>query len=177
MFQKLDQEQAKDLYQNQIKKDFQNPYPDETEFLEAIKKGIYQAYWYIEEVPKAYMIVQEEKDFLFIPWYAVRKEYRGEGIGTKALQELKKEKKKDIILEVENEKNTENQKELEIIQKRIRFYERLGFEKISNIQYQLNHEYYHIMVWGNEKQSDKIKKNLEDSYKKVLKDLSKIQIK
>lgn len=173
----LNQQEALELFKEKIMKDFIEPFPTYEEYKKAIEKGIYQAYTYQEnEVKKAYMVLQEKEDFLFMPWYAVEKEQRGKGIGTKALLELKKEFSKNILIEVENEKNIKQKKELEIIQKRIKFYERIGFEKKEEILYQLNEEHYDIMIWGKEKNPYKIKKVIKELYKQVLQDQEKVKI-
>ncbi len=60
------------------------------------------------------------KDFSFIEHFAVSSKLRGQGIGSKMLQNFIKYSLKPIILEVEEPKN-------EISKKRILFYEKNGF--------------------------------------------------
>lgn len=178
MIQKLSKEQSLDLYKQNIRKDFIEPFPVFEEYKQAINKEIYKSYLYIEDnISKAYMILQEKESSIFIPWYAVFEEYRGQGIGTKAIEELKQTSKKDIILEVENEKNAQTQKDLEIIKKRIRFYKKLNFKKIEGIEYKLNGESYDIMILGEQKTPKQIKEKIKEKYEEVVKDQEKIQIK
>jgi len=64
-------------------------------------------------------------DFLFVEHLAVRKDLRGQGIGTELLTEHLKSRK--VILEVERPSD-------DTTIKRIRFYEKLGF-KLNNHNY------------------------------------------
>lgn len=67
-----------------------------------------------------YFIYWDFGDFLFIEHIATKKEFRGQGLGTKFLENFIKQSNKNIILEVEIPTD-------EISTKRIKFYERLGF--------------------------------------------------
>ncbi len=58
------------------------------------------------------------EDFLFIEHFAIKKELRGKGIGTNLLKQYIN--KKRVVLEVEQSKS-------ELNNRRIKFYERLGF--------------------------------------------------
>lgn len=174
----LTNKKALELYKSQITEDFLEPFPKYEDYKQAIEKGIYTAYLYQEEnISKAYAIIQETQDILFIPWYAVFKQYRSQGIGSKALREIKQEKNKEIILEVENEKNAHNKKELEIIEKRIRFYQKLGFQKIQQIEYQLNGEHYDLMIWGEKKSTQQAKNIIQNMYHEVLIKMDALDIK
>lgn len=61
------------------------------------------------------------KDFLFLEHLAVKKELRGKCIGTELLKEFLLGKKQKVVLEVEKPKT-------DIANKRIGFYERIGFK-------------------------------------------------
>ncbi len=74
----------------------------------------------IDEEVVAILAVWDLGDFLFIEHFAVIERLRGSGVGTKLLQEYLSMKNKKIVLEVEHPKTV-------IAKKRIRFYERLGF--------------------------------------------------
>lgn len=84
---------------------------------------------------------------MLIVYFAVLKKYRGQGIGQKFLKELKEKYKENdvIILEVENPERAKNNEEKEICQKRIKFYEKLNFKIIENLQYILYNVDYKIM--------------------------------
>jgi len=59
-------------------------------------------------------------DFLFVEHLAVKEDLKGKGIGTKLLKEYLSKNKQKIVLEVERP-------ETEIATKRIKFYEKIGF--------------------------------------------------
>lgn len=81
----------------------------------------YVIYGYFEEeMLKAFFAVWKQKDFWYLEHFAVAEQFRGQGIGTKALEELKKENDGHIILEVELPEN-------ELAKRRIGFYERNEF--------------------------------------------------
>ena len=67
-----------------------------------------------------YVCFWEFEKFLFIEHFAVLKEMRGTGCGSKFLKEFSETSTKPIVLEVELP-------ETEIAEKRIKFYERLGY--------------------------------------------------
>lgn len=144
------------------------------------KNGIYQAYNYVQDQEdKAYAILQQKDGYLFIPWYAVFEKQRGKGIGSAYLKELQKREQnpKGILVEVENEKNAKNKKEKEIIQKRKRFYEKIGFKAIEGIDYMLNKGHYDVMLLGDLIKTPKeIKDIMTNMYEEVLQDKSKLEI-
>lgn len=67
------------------------------------------------------------EDFLFVEHIAVKKIFRGKGIGTELFKEYISKNKRKIVLEVEKP-------ETEIAAKRIKFYEKMGF-KLNNFGY------------------------------------------
>ncbi|QOY34173.1 GNAT family N-acetyltransferase [Anaerobacillus isosaccharinicus] len=75
------------------------------------------------------MMYVEMDDFIFIDYLFVSKEARGQGLGKKLLNKLKK-KEKPIILEVEPVDYEETD-----TQKRLKFYEREGFHHAKSIGY------------------------------------------
>lgn len=72
----------------------------------------------------------ELDDFVFIDYIFVSKDARGEGLGNKLVEKLKK-KNKPIILEVEpiNYEDTDSEK-------RLKFYQREGFKHATSIGYE-----------------------------------------
>lgn len=82
-----------------------------------------------DEGPNHVMMYVEMDDFMFIDYLFVSKDARGQGLGKKLLNKLKK-KEKPIILEVEpvDYEDTDTQK-------RLRFYEREGFHHAKSIGY------------------------------------------
>ena len=75
---------------------------------------------YDGEIFVGYVCFWEFENFLFIEHLAISKEMRGTGVGSRFLKEFAENSNKPIILEVELP-------ETEIAEKRIKFYERLGF--------------------------------------------------
>ncbi|PLR78819.1 GNAT family N-acetyltransferase [Bacillus sp. V3-13] len=82
-----------------------------------------------DEGPHHVLMYAELERFVFIDYLFVSKEARGEGIGRKLLEKLKR-KGKPIILEVEpiNYEDTDTEK-------RLRFYKREGFKHARSIGY------------------------------------------
>ncbi|PGS56812.1 GNAT family N-acetyltransferase [Bacillus sp. AFS041924] len=82
-----------------------------------------------DEGPHHVLMYAELDDFVFIDYLFVSKDARGQGLGYKLLEKLKK-KGKPIILEVEpvNYDDTDTEK-------RLRFYKREGFEHAKSIGY------------------------------------------
>ncbi|MBM7604077.1 GNAT superfamily N-acetyltransferase [Metabacillus crassostreae] len=76
------------------------------------------------------MMYVELDDFVFIDYIFVSKDARGEGLGNKLIDKLKK-KRKPIILEVEpvNYEDTDSEK-------RLKFYQREGFKHATSIGYE-----------------------------------------
>jgi len=76
------------------------------------------------------LMYAELENFIFIDYLFVSKDARGEGLGHKLIEKLKK-KGKPIILEVEpvNYEDTDSEK-------RLRFYKREGFKHAKSIGYE-----------------------------------------
>lgn len=85
--------------------------------------------YYKDEGPHHVLMYAEFKSFIFIDYLYVSAESRGQGLGHKLIEKLKK-KDKPIILEVEpvDYKDTDTEK-------RLRFYQREGFVHAQSIGY------------------------------------------
>jgi GNAT superfamily N-acetyltransferase len=83
-----------------------------------------------DEGKKHVLMYAELDDFIFIDYLFVSKDARGEGLGSKLIDKLKK-KDKPIILEVEpvNYEDTDTEK-------RLKFYQRQGFKHAQSIGYE-----------------------------------------
>lgn len=83
-----------------------------------------------DEGKKHVLMYAELDDFIFIDYLFVSKDARGEGLGSKLIDKLKK-KNKPIILEVEpvNYEDTDTAK-------RLKFYQRQGFKHANTIGYE-----------------------------------------
>ena len=153
MLRKIDFKEFKKIYKNHIIKDFPpNERPSLWGFKKRILKQNESVYIYEEEEQeKAYIILKEHCGYIFISFFAVYEEYRGEGIGTKAIKELEEnmKNKKGMVIEVENPKYAKNEEEEKLQKRRIKFYERLGFEIVEKLEVNLVAE-YKIMIKGEE---------------------------
>ena len=91
MIRKLDIEEAKKLYRDYIDEDFPNDErPNYNHYVKLLESEEFIPYSYEEENKmKAYIICIEKGDNVLISHLAVLKEYRGQGIGTKSLNEMK----------------------------------------------------------------------------------------
>lgn len=158
-----------DLYDNYIKKQFENEIPTKQKIKEELEKNYYQISIYQEEnEEKAYFIWKQKDDQILLFFFAVLPQYQAKGIGSKAIKEFEdrvRNQSKGIILEVENEKNGKSEEEKEMIKRRIQFYKKNGFSKIPNLEQKLNRKYYDIMIsQGNTISSNKVKKLLKETY-------------
>ncbi|MGS2779668.1 GNAT family N-acetyltransferase [Robertmurraya sp. GLU-23] len=93
------------------------------------KRGIYQ----VEESPSHVIVYLEKDEYIFIDYILVTQNKRGNGKGSKILEELK-HKGKAIILEVEPVTQIDPDSK-----KRVRFYEKNGFRKMESISYERIH--------------------------------------
>lgn len=150
MLRKVTIEKAKEIYKKYIKQDFVRkeikPY---FLFKKYLIKEIDKMYVYEEEnKEKGYMICSEENQYVLISHLAVLENYRGTGVGTKLIQNVQEQfpDKKGWIVEVETEKEAKNKDEKEKIQRRIHFYEKLGFCSYKEISYQLFGKFYYVFV-------------------------------
>ncbi|WP_226037649.1 GNAT family N-acetyltransferase [Aquibacillus saliphilus] len=85
--------------------------------------------YYKDEGPYHVLMYAEFKSFIFIDYVYVSAQSRGQGLGHKLMEKLKK-KNKPIILEVEPVDYEETDSE-----KRLRFYQREGFLHAQSIGY------------------------------------------
>ncbi|MCM3238021.1 GNAT family N-acetyltransferase [Heyndrickxia oleronia] len=98
------------------------------EHMEALLKERRDIY-HKDEGPYHVLMYAELPNFIFIDYLFVSKESRGQGIGHKLMEKMKK-KEKPIILEVEPVNYEDSDTE-----KRLKFYKREGFEHASSIGY------------------------------------------
>lgn len=95
-----------------------------------LKKQRYELYAAFENKKLVGFIDKWDLDnFIFVGYFAVKKEKRGKGFGTKIIKKFTSKTKKKIILEVEKPKN-------KIKGKRINFYKKLGF-KLNKYNYKM----------------------------------------
>ncbi len=129
---------------------------------------------------KAYIICIEKGDNVLISHLAVLKEYRGQGIGTKSLNEMKFffKDKQSVILEAEEQ--AENKKALEIIKRRQKFYKKCGFTSYPNLDYELSGVKYLIFAYSNLEnkiEDGKLIEIIKELYKEILSNEKSLVIK
>lgn len=132
MLRELSREEMRRLYDERMQGDFPpaelKPWKRIAEMLDA---GIYFGYGFCEErhiMAYAFFVVQGGS--VLLDYYAVAREARGTGIGSRFLDLLKEElRRKNIctlIAEVENPDFAKSEAEREERRRRIRFYEKNG---------------------------------------------------
>lgn len=114
------------------------------------------------------LIYVEFPDFIFVDYLLVAKEARGQGLGRKLIQELKR-KQKPIILEVEPVDAEDAD-----TGKRLRFYKREGFRRARSIGYRPRSlatgkvNPLHILYWSPAWESEKdICRKLRRTYEEI----------
>lgn len=140
----------KQIYKQRMKTDFPSneriPY-----FMlkKLLKKGITKFFLYKEdEKIKGYAVCIESDKIVFLYYFAIFKEYRGNGCGSKFIEELASfySEKKAIIGEVENINSAKTEEEKKLRSRRIDFYKRLEFEVLDEIKYNAYGVDYKIII-------------------------------
>lgn len=154
MLRKIKLKEFKDLYRKHIVQDFpSSERPNLEGFRRRILKHNEQVFIYEEnETEKGYCIIADLNEYVLVSFLAVYKETRGQGIGTKILKELEEKysSKKGIFLEVENPDFAETEKEKNIQEKRIKFYQKSNFEIVPNLNVKLFMVNFKIMIYQKE---------------------------
>lgn len=151
MIKKEDLKTSKYIYRTGIMRDFpaaeRMPY---SRYKRAIKNKIMRTYsFYINKARYGYITTIEEEGVVFIGYLAIEKDYRGKGYGSKMLNELYEyfKDKKYIIIEADSPEGIKNENELNIINKRKKFYFKNSFEEIDNIDYRIYGVRYDLLVY------------------------------
>ena len=90
---------------------------------------------YLDNVLVGYICCWEFSTFCFIEHFAILEEHRNKGIGTDFLKYFIGKSKKYVVLEVERPKLDLLPDESDLAYRRIKFYERIGFN-VNNFDYQ-----------------------------------------
>lgn len=152
MIRKLEMKEVGKTYRKHVKKDFPPiERPPCYVIKHNIKKGFKEGFIYVdegkgEELGYAFNSISEEA--VLISLFAVFDGNRGNGVGTKFLKELLEYNNKATIVEVEKPEYAKNDEEKKICDKRILFYEKLGFKIYKDIDYTLFGFPYYIMVYS-----------------------------
>ena len=176
MLEKIKFKEFKRLYRTRMVQDFSsNERPKLQGFRKRMLKYNEEVFIYSEDnKEKAYLIVDElEENYILISFLAVYKEYRGQGIGSKLLKEIREkyQNKKAILLEVENPEYAK-EKERTVMEKRISFYKKSDYEIVSNLEMEMFFVQYKIMALKNGDfvmDKETIARVIQNYYNKILK--------
>lgn len=107
-----------------------------------LQKGTQKGFILLQDQREAaYAICTEarQNDFVLLSLLAVYQEFRGCGLGSAFLDELKKlySTKSGLIVEVEKSEDALSNQEKTIRERRIQFYHKAGFYLVSNIDYSI----------------------------------------
>jgi predicted GNAT family acetyltransferase len=121
-----------------------------------------------EEGPNYVLMYAETDDFIFVDYLYVSKDTRGQGLGSKLIEKLKK-RQKPIILEVEPLDYDDSDTE-----KRLLFYKRLGFKHAQSIGYRRRSlatnkiTQLEILYWSpTEESEEKILERMKKTYEMI----------
>lgn len=128
-------------FKNTVYPEYLKLFPkSERKSLELIQKTYNQGIAKIIEIIEekefvGFLIINTLKNspFAILDYFAILSKYQDKGYGSKALELLKEQYKeeKGIFIEVEKPGLGEDDKENEIREKRAKFYERIGFNKLG----------------------------------------------
>lgn len=171
MINQVSKEKAIEIYSNYMVNDFEkSELPDLNLFIELYETKRNIVYMYSQDRKElGYFITMEDNDGrVMITYLAVVKEFRGHGIGRKFLNDIIEffKDKKLIIVEVESEKMAKDEKSLEIIQKRQRYYLNSGFKKYDKIDYRLFGIIYDILIY-HIKDKETTNEDITETIKKI----------
>ncbi len=136
MIRELSREEMSQLYHTNLQEDFT---PEELKPWMAVEyligEGKYFAYGMFEDeklMGYAFFTSEPEREYVLLDYYAVTKEARGQGVGSRFIREWKRELKacgcKVVLAEVEAPDTITDPKEKEICARRVAFYHRNGLE-------------------------------------------------
>lgn len=170
----LDPREFKRIFKN-IKRDFaEGEYPPYFVLHRQILTGIQQCFLYIADgVERAYAVcaANHPNGYVLLSLFSVYPPYRGTGFGTAFLEEIKKTYagKRGILVEVERPLDAKNAAEKEIREKRIRFYQRAGFEIVPGLLYSIWDVPMHLMVCGQDPlQTDEMMQRIYEIYLELM---------
>lgn len=176
-------ENAIKIYTEKIEKDFpEEEIPPLSVYEKCLKEGIFECYSFStkieEEIFKniGYIVSRKVDDIIFIMVLAVDKNIRGKGLGKIMLNEFKDfvKNEKIIVLEAENpEEDNITEKEKIVREKRIKFYNDLGFkvtEKLKYILVGIDYKILYFCLDDNEKiiDANRVMNYMEKIYENVL---------
>ena len=131
-FRGLEAEEIAEVYEKRMKRDFpKSELKPLTAIIHMWEKGSYDCLGFYEEdrmTAYAFSVKDPEKGYLLLDYLAVCEEWRGDGHGSRCLEELRRfyRQKKGILLECESLESAKNESEIALRTRRIRFYEKNG---------------------------------------------------
>lgn len=174
MITKIDEKQGLELYHRYMENDFpEDERPTYQNYKRLTLNHLHEIFIYKENNKEvAYFISIEKDNNILITHLAVIKEYRGKGIGKKLLENIIEyyKNKNLIIVEAESEEMANNEKELEIIKRRKKYYMSAGFIQQDNLKYLLTDVDYSILIYyyKNKLDNEEIIKIIKNIYKNIL---------
>ena len=182
MIRKASLEEAKLIYTKNMEMDFpSDEIPDYNRFVKLTEDNVHDVYLYnSDKQDVAYFITVEMNNNILITHLAVIKEFRSKGIGKILLEEIKNffKNKNILIVEVEAESRANNKEELDIINRRKRYYSNLGFVqcRMSYILYNVDYDILTYSPNNRTYEPKEVKKIIEEIYKAVGIDQAKLKI-
>ena len=101
-----------------------------------------------QDMAYALNAVHETRDMVLISYYAVLADFRGTGVGTQFLQAIAERHAtcRGLVVEVEKPEEADSVEERDIRTRRIRFYEKAGFQSVPDVAYAIWGIPMHLMV-------------------------------
>ena len=147
MIRPLDRAEFSELYRKHIDLDFPpDEIPPEGMFANGLDEGLFSGYMYVEDdEERGYAFLIERQNAVMLFLFAVYDGYRGQGVGTRFMQELLDmiSDRDYIVLEAERPETAENDEERRVREKRLSFYEHLGYVADRRIDYEI----YYVPMW------------------------------
>jgi len=169
MIRKLELNELSNIYREYIRKDFpKRERPPCFVIKNNMKKNAQEGFIYVEEdIELGYAINSISTYAILISLFAVFEGNRKKGIGTKFLQEIIKnyDNKKAVIVEVEKPEDAKSDEQRILREKRISFYERVGFKICKDIEYNIFGIPMYLMVYSkDELTKEEIIKYMKEVY-------------
>lgn len=175
MIRKIEITEIEDLYKQHILPDFNLESPPKDELEKMAKCNCVEVLSYEKDQKEiGYAVCLKKDSYMMLLFFAVYNEARGNGVGSQFIMELREFYKGiEIFGEVESIDNTDDLEEQNTINRRIAFYENLGFCIVPGIKERLNGFNYHIMTLPPMKEAvpdkEEMIKRIQWVYEEVLK--------
>lgn len=184
MILKASLEETKQLYKKYMENDFpKDEISNYSRFMKITEKNIHTVYLYKKDnIEVAYFVTIEKDENILITYLAVIEEFRGKGIGTELLEKIKEyfKDKNILIVEIEAESRAKNESELDIINRRKKYYLKSNFVQCNNMKYKLLGVEYNILIYVPNKKKKysnmQLKEIIEEIYRTLNVDGSKLEI-